>query len=219
MNVLFRNQVNIPIEAMVQVLTNCNIYEYRVQLFGMNWRLPFAKPKIDQLIQNYNTQIVNEVHRNLNQFDIAFVHDSLFVHFLKFSNDQYARRQFRKGHVHLMCNTLDFGSVDFNPLFNEFGKVKIYQEICYKILSVISKDNLDDMPKTILTIYTKVRQLETLFNNWNCMDEATQYLRLLETRVEVTIFEQNLISNACVLSTSSTCAFNFKFYFNIKFYF
>jgi hypothetical protein len=38
---------------------------------------------------------------------------------------------------------------------------------------MISKFFFDNMSNIILIMRTRVTQLETLFNNWDCMDNAT----------------------------------------------
>jgi len=62
--------------------------------------------------------------------------------------------------VHDMCNEAGYGSLEFRLILNRhIIKVKVYQVLCHEILSVIQRQMLDDMPGTMRTMRTRLRQL------------------------------------------------------------
>jgi len=73
---------------------------------------------------------------------------------------QCEARRFREGIVHEMCNEAGYGSLDFRPILDRhIVKVKVYQVLCHEILSVIQRQMLDDMPATMCTMRTRLKQL------------------------------------------------------------
>jgi hypothetical protein len=41
-------------------------------------------------------------------------------------------------------------------------RVKVYQELCHRVLSMIPRDFLDDMPRTMFTVMTRFYQMAAL---------------------------------------------------------
>lgn len=54
-----------------------------------------------------------------------------------------------------MLNARKLDSLKFYiRVYEKIGKIKIYQELCHKIIAAIPKDNFDDVLKTIQTMHT-----------------------------------------------------------------
>jgi hypothetical protein len=97
-----------------------------------------------------------------------------------------------------MCNVDKFGSLDFCVEVDaRILRIKVYQELCHGVLSLISKDFLDDMPRTMITMKTRFYQMANLLNTWvRHMDEADRREALLGTRIEVTVLDIEKIKDA-----------------------
>ena len=112
----------------------------------------------------------------------------------KFSEDQVAAKNFVEGRVHEMCHVAGYGSLSFRPKFDwRFRRIKIYQVLCHEILSVIQKQTLDDMPTTIFTVRTRLKQMRTLLNIWTAMTAVERERRLQGIRLEITIQTEKII--------------------------
>jgi hypothetical protein len=96
--------------------------------------------------------------------------------------------------VHKMCNEAGYGSLDFRPILDQhIVKVKIYQVLCHEILSVIHRHMLDDMPATMHTMRTRLRQLQDLMERWGTMTEDVLSSRISGIRVEVIVHTKMVI--------------------------
>ncbi len=154
---LSRNQVNVSVSAMSQALYSLGARICRVSFFGMKWQIPVVEPILDGFIERYRTEMGSSVPMQKNLFDYGVTVPSDGLLFFRFSDAQYRARRFREGTVHEMCNEQDHGSVDFVPVLDQrFVRVKIYQELCHEILSVIQKQMLDHMPGTMRTMRTRL---------------------------------------------------------------
>lgn len=92
------------------------------------------------------------VQNNFFDYGVRFHTDNLVLY--GFSDDQRRAKKFRKGVVHLMCKSSEFGSLDFRLIADP--RIKLYQELCHKILFVIQKHTLDHIPNTM---HSRLRQL------------------------------------------------------------
>ncbi len=190
--VLSKNQVNIPIMAMVKALVHSHVRSCRVQMYGMKWSIQEAQPIIDSLIQRYIIHEGNNALNERNRFDIGVLHPTDNIQLFKFNDIQIANQQ----HVFPMFDT-EYGSIAFKPNINaKFELIKIYHDLVHEVVSVIPKDNLDDMPVTTRTMRTRHEQLHNLFTIWNTMDAQTRRSRLWGIRVEVTVININLVHMA-----------------------
>ena len=71
-----------------------------------------------------------------------------------------------------MCNNKEYGSVDFKPtLDSHIMRLKIYQELCHEIPSVILRQMLDHIPSTMRVMHTRMDQLHDLIMRWRYMTE------------------------------------------------
>jgi hypothetical protein len=96
--------------------------------------------------------------------------------------------------VHEMCNEAGYGSLDFRPILDRhIVKVKVYQVLCHEILSMIHRQMLDDMPATMCTMCTRLRQLQDLMERWGAMTEDVLSSRISGIRVEVTVHTEMVI--------------------------
>lgn len=101
------------------------------------------------------------VRKNIFDYEVRFHTDDLVLY--NFSDDQRRARKYREGTVHLMCNSQEYGSLDFRPIIDQrIMRVKVYQELCHEILSVIQGQMLDHMPINMRTMHTRLRQLQDL---------------------------------------------------------
>lgn len=198
---LSRNQVNIPNWSMSQALHHLGARICRVQFFGMKWTIPIAEPIIDYYIDRYIAQIGPNFPLDKNVFDYGIKFGTDVIPLYKFSDSQIARGLFREAHVYEMCNISGYGSLDFK-LANSpnIARVKIYQELCHEVLSIVQKQNLDGMPKTMLTMRTRLNQLRNLIATWQAMSEDRRKDRLLGIRVEITIIADKVIDGRQVCS-------------------
>ena len=136
--------------------------------------------------------------RGMNMFDIGVIHPSNTVDLFSFSREQRRARMLHGTRIHEMCNVSNFGSLKFclscDP---RIKNIKIYQELCHGVVSVISKDFLDDMPKTMMTMKTRFYQMASLYKILTQdMDDAERCEFFLGTRIEVTIYDINKIVDA-----------------------
>jgi hypothetical protein len=105
-----------------------------------------------------------------------------------FSDEQRRAKRFREGTVHLTCNDEEHGSLDFRPLVDgRIMRIKIYQELCHERLSVIQRQMLDQMPTSMRTMYTRLRQLQDLIMRWRNMSEVMRNSRFKGVRIELTL--------------------------------
>jgi len=96
--------------------------------------------------------------------------------------------------MHEMCNVVGYGSLDFRPILDRhIIKVKVYQVLCHEILSVIQRQMLNDMPATMRTMRTRLRQLQDLMERWGAMTEDVLSIRISGIRVEVTVHTEMVI--------------------------
>ncbi len=191
---LSRNQVNVPISAMSDALHSLGARVCRVSFFGMKWKMQDAEPRIDGFIQRYRAKMGSSVPTQKNMFDygIQFLTGGLQLY--KFGEAQCEARRFREGTVHEMCNEAGYGSLDFRPILDpHVVKVKVYQVLCHDILSVIQRQMLDDMPATMRTMRTRLRQLQDLMQRWGAMTEDVLSSRISGIRVEVTVHTEMVI--------------------------
>ena len=184
---LCRNQVNISVKAMSEALHRLGARICRVQFFGMKWGILVAEPKIDHFIDRYRDEMDDSVPFHHNIFDIGVAFNTNILTLFKFSDAQVLTGKYNERHVHEMFNIDGFGSVDFKPDIDNILKIKVYQELCHEILSVIHKQNLDDMPKTIFTVRTRLRQMVDLLAIWEGMSEDAREDHLLGYRLEITL--------------------------------
>lgn len=78
--------------------------------------------------------------------------------------------------------------MNLNPHIDvRISKIKIYQELCHKIFSVLQRQMLDDMPSIIRTIKTKEGELSTLILDWNSLNQDERSSRLSGMRVEFNV--------------------------------
>jgi hypothetical protein len=97
--------------------------------------------------------------------------------------------------MHEMCNEAGYGSLDFRPILDRhIVKVKVYQVLCHEILSMIQKQMLDDMPATMRTMRTRLRQLQDLMEHWGAMTEDVLSSRISGIKVEVTLHTEMVIN-------------------------
>ncbi len=96
--------------------------------------------------------------------------------------------------MHEMCNEAGYGSLEFRPILDRhIVKVKVYQVLCHEILSVIQRQMLDDMPATMRTIRTRLRQLQDLMERWGAMTEDVLSSRISGVKVELTVHTEMVI--------------------------
>ena len=73
-----------------------------------------------------------------------------------YSDFQVFYRRFIIKHVHDMYNVKGFNLVNFRSTIDKhIVKVKIYQELCHEVFSVIYKYNLENMSPILRTICSK----------------------------------------------------------------
>jgi hypothetical protein len=191
---LSRNQVNVPIAAMSNVLHSLGARICRVSFFGMKWDIPNAEPVIDRFIQKYHANMGSSVPLQKNVFDYGVRFPTTGLQLYKFSEIQREAHKFREGTVHEMCNVEGYGSLNFRPILDPHVlKVKVYQVLCHEILSVIQRQMLDDMPATMRTMRTRLNQLQDLMERWGAMAEDVLSTRILGIRVEVTVHTEMVI--------------------------
>jgi hypothetical protein len=191
---LSRNQVNVPIGAMSDALHSLGARVCRVSFFGMKWEIPDAEPMIDRFIQRYHAEMGSSVPTQKNMFDYGVQFPTGGLELYKFSEVQCEARRFREGTVHEMCNEAGYGSLEFRPILDRhIVKVKVYQVLCHEILSVIQRQMLDDMPATMRTMRTRLRQLQDLMERWGAMREDVLSSRISGIRVELTVHTEMVI--------------------------
>jgi hypothetical protein len=191
---LSRNQVNVPISTMSDVLHSLGARICQVSFFGMKWDIPNAEPVIDRFIQQYHAKMGSSVPLQKNVFDYGVQFPTTGLQLYKFSEIQCEAHKFREGTMHEMCNVKGYGSLDFRPIIDpHIVKVKVYQVLCHEILSVIQRQMLDDMPATMRTMRIRLNQLQDLMERWGAMAEDVLSSRILGIRVEVTVHTEMVI--------------------------
>jgi hypothetical protein len=160
----------------------------------MKWAIPVAEPILDRFIDRYRSEMGFLVPWDKNIFDYAVRFRTDGLQFFRFSDMQDQARRFREGTVHEMCNETGYGSVDFRPVLDpRIARIKIYQELCHEILSVIQKQMLDQMPGTMRTMRTRGRQLQDLMDRWRDMTDDMRSSRLSGMRIEITVQTEMVI--------------------------
>jgi hypothetical protein len=160
----------------------------------MKWEIPDAEPTIDRFIQRYRAEMGSSVPTQKNMFDYGVQFPTSGLELYKFSEMQREARRFKEGTVHEMCNVEGYGSLDFRPIINpHIVKVKVYQVLCHEILSMIQKQMLDNMPATMRTMRTRLRQLQDLMERWGAMTKDVLSSRLSGIRVEITAHTEMVI--------------------------
>lgn len=202
--VLSKSQVNVPIRAMIDALHACGHVEYRVGFFGMKWAFSKAQPKIDLLVEYHMILHGTTTVIAWNRFNIGIVVPTRTVHIFGFSESQFhSHQRFRKAEVYKMFNTSKLGFLEFyihgcEKIIN----IKIYQELNHKVIVTISKNNLDDIPKTMQIIWTRVEQVANLLHAWKQYDGNDLEECVLGTRIEITILDVHTIVEAyCICLT------------------
>jgi hypothetical protein len=187
-HLLSRNQVNVPISALSDCVHAAGARICRVSFFGMKWDLCRAEPIIDHYIGRYREQMGSSVPDGKNSFDYgARVHTPDLL-LLGISEAQVLAHMYRDLRVHEMCDSEGFGSVSLTPLIDaRISRVKLYQEICHEIMSVVQRQMLDDMPSTVRTMRTRARQLRELVLGWDSLSPDERSSRLGGIRIEVTV--------------------------------
>ena len=203
--ILSRNQVNVSTIAMAEALYISGARICRVGFFGMKMPIGIAEPLIDNLVGRYLESLTPELEagilHNKSVFDIGIVTPTESVELFSFSDDQKRAKKYREGKVHEMCNHSNFGSLSFRPMaLGGIKQIKIYQKLVHVILSVIARDNLDDMPKTMLTIRTRARQLQALLRRLELMTRDDE---IKGTRMEVTVRHVDTVQAARRLCSES----------------
>jgi len=137
---LSRNQVNVPISTMSNVLHSLGVRICQVSFSGMKWEILNVKPVIDCFIQRYCARMGSFVPIEKNMFEYGVQFPIGGLQFYKFSEMQCKARKFKEGNVHKMCNVKGYGSLDFRPIIDpHIVKVKVYQVLCHEIFFVIQK--------------------------------------------------------------------------------
>jgi hypothetical protein len=195
---LCKNQVNIPLSAMSKALLALDIQICRVQFFGMKWALTSAEPCLDYYIDRYLTAVGEDVPLEKNIFDYGTRStdswDSSGIPVYRFSDGQIRAGLIRERHVHEMCWVEDHGSIEFRPTVDpRLRKVKLYAQVCHAILSVIGRQFLDDMPRTMRTMHTRLRQFRVLLTLWEGMTPVERVASLGGLRLEVTVRTDRVI--------------------------
>jgi hypothetical protein len=130
----------------------------RVQFLGMKWGLSAAEPTLNRFIAWYYAEMGTDVPMEKNVFDYGCYVQLDQLELYTFSFQQHQMRYYQEGHIHHMCNVLDYGSLDFSlNLEPRVEKIKIYQRVVHELLSKIQKQCLDDMPSQIRIIRTRVQ--------------------------------------------------------------
>jgi len=167
----------------------------------MKWEIPDGEPMIDRFIHRYHAEMGSYVPTQKNMFDYGVQFPTGGLQLYKFSEVQCKARRFREGTVHEMCNEAGYGSLDFRPILDQhIVKVKVYQVLCHEILSVIHRQMLDDMPATMRTMRTRLRQLQDLMEHWGAMTEDVLSSRISAIRVELTVHTKMVIDGRCLCS-------------------
>jgi hypothetical protein len=126
------------------------------------------------------------LQKNMFDYGVHFETDDIVLY--NFSDEQRCAKRFREGTVHLTCNDEEHGFLDFMPLVDGcIMRIKIYQELCHEILSVIQKQMLDQMPTSMRTMYTRFRQLQDLIMRWRDMSEIMRNSRFKGVRIKLTL--------------------------------
>jgi hypothetical protein len=128
-------------------------------------------------------------------YGVHFETDDIVLY--NFSDEQRRAKMFREGTVHLMCNDEDHGSLHFRPLVDgRIMRVKIYQELCHEILYVIQRQMLDQMPTSMRTMHTRLRQLQDLIMRWRDMSEAIRNNRFTGVIIELTLLTEKVVDGS-----------------------
>lgn len=190
--VLSKSQVNIPVQALVEALRACGHRECRVGFFGMKWAIPKAQSKVDTYVQFHMAAVKR------NQFDIGIVLSPTMVDIFRFGLRQTSPpRMYREGTVHEMLNVEGFGALQFRvPMLGGIQSIKIYQELTHEVLFAIPRENMDDMPKTVRTMRTRVEQFANLLEAWEHYEDDELKERLLGTRIEMTVVNVHTVTEA-----------------------
>ena len=130
-----------------------------------------SEPKIDYFINRYFETVARDPLNPPNTFDYRAVdyqdHNNMINSF-RFSGPQMIAngrmyQHFKDHNVHPMFMHVGLGSLTFKPTFHSAcNQVKIYPELVHEVLSVVKRQTLDDMPKTIQTMDTRLIQLKKL---------------------------------------------------------
>ena len=110
-HLLSRNQVNVPISALTEVLHGFGARFCRVSFFGMKWALVIAEPIIDQYIGRYRDQIGSSVPEGMNSFDYGYRWATDEIVLYGFSEAQRLVHLHSDGRVHEMYDMEGFGSI------------------------------------------------------------------------------------------------------------
>ena len=191
---LSRNQVNVSVSAMSQALHALGARICRASFFGMKWRLSEAEPILDRFIDRYREEMGASVpvQKNLFDYGVRFHTDDLVLY--SFSEAQRRAKRFTDGVVHLMCNSSQHGSLEFTPVGDgRITGVKLYQELCHELLSVIQKQMLDHIPTTMASIRSRLHQLQDLMERWRGMTDEMRASRFTGMRIELTVQSERVI--------------------------
>ena len=182
------------VSAASQALYTLGARICRVSFLGIKLRLTEVEPILDRFIAMYRAETGASVPVQKNFFDyiVRFHTDDLVLY--SFSDNQRCAIKFREGVVHLMCNSSEFGSLDFRPIVDpRIKRVKLYQVLCHKILSVIQKQMLDHIPITMHFMRSRLHQLYDLMERWRNMSDKMKTSRFTGMRIELTVQDENVI--------------------------
>ena len=94
-------------------------------------------------------QLKSHVLHNRSTFDIKIITSTDIKEIFSFGVDKKTSTKLLWGRVHEICNQSKFGPLSFMPInLKNVEKIKIYQKLICVILSVIARDN----PNNVLRI-------------------------------------------------------------------
>jgi hypothetical protein len=172
--ILSTNQINISVQAIATVLHDLEAKASRVLTFRMKWKILVAEPKINHFIDRYFATVVWDPLYVPNTFDYGIVDyaingdtfNSFNYNDIQIAEDGKHQQNFKLNKVYKMFMHRGFGSICFKPTFHiAFQEIKIYPELVHEVVSVLKRQALDDMPKTIQTMKTRLQQLHKLLQH------------------------------------------------------
>lgn len=129
---------------------------------------------------------------NLFYYNMWYHTDGMLLFW--FNDEQHHDCKFRENSLHEMCNELNYESVNCTSLLDlRLSKVKVYKELIHNILSCIPQHALHDVPNTMFTVHTRVRQLQGLLQHWTDMSHDTRISLMDKIKIELTIQREYVV--------------------------
>ena len=159
-HLLSRNQVNVLVAALAEILFGVEARLSRVSFFDMKWALSSAEPIIDHYMSRYRDQMGSSVPEVMNSFDYGYRIGTNEIVFFGLIEVLRLSHLYSDGRVHEMCDMEGFGSIRLTPSIDVRSAVEKFTRSC--VTRYCAATNAGRHADTLRTMRTRATQLRSL---------------------------------------------------------